>query len=197
MVRYWITADFYDILTETICVQKTFSDAPLHRCTLKDDHIKLHSHHSPCSVFESGVVKIQHNEVDSMKDDERAACEHLNIQKNHVETSVVGEEQRGLSMTEMFKSCKRRREDPAQSYMNLGFILEPYAEIGLIFSLGGGILADNRKHLALLLCESLLFLKVNSKYWYFQTVCAPMLNKIREVTARIEEDDKQQTLHDS
>lgn len=190
---------FLDTLTTTILKQRDNPNAPFYKCSLNDDYIKLHSRHSPSSVFESGVIKIQRGEYDAMSVQEQEACADLKIPfpETGEDSELPSDEEEPMSMCDIIRQPKRQRREPHQPYMNSQFILGSSAEIERLFSIAGGILADNRQGLTPLLFESLLFLKVNRKYWDMRTVITAMGNSQSTlVRERVAEDAEQQILND-
>lgn len=164
-----------DTPMSTIAEQNDNPVVGLYRCELKDEYIKLHSVHSPSSIFESGVIKIQQGELDTLTVEEKAACAHLRTAKpgiNNIATDINEEET--LSMSNIINLRKPRRQESNSSYLNLEFIVGSYAEIERLFSIAGGILASIREKMTSLMFVSLLFLKVKRGYWDLRTVITVM-----------------------
>lgn len=98
-------------------------------------------------------------------------------------------------MSDIIQRHKRQRREAQNPYMNLQFTLGSTAEIERLFSIAGGVLADNRQGMTPLLFESLLFLKVNRGYWNMRAAVTVMKNSTStQVRERVGEDVEQQIL---
>ena len=122
----------------------------------------MNGRHSPSSTFESGVIKIQNDDVGSMTVAERSACSTLLAEENTQET-ITQDEGNGNHELLGFIARKKRRVD--KRYINCSFLLGSTAEMERVRSFARQLLLDNRKHMEPVVFESLLFLKVNRTYW--------------------------------
>lgn len=170
-----------DTLVETVHAQNDVQVAPFYQCLLKDEYIKLQSKHSPDSMFESAVVKIQRDQLDLLTDEEKKACDNL-IVDTCTESQNIGHDvdERHLSMLQIFERRKRRKIISTKVYIDLRFVLGSTAEIERLFSAAGRILTDTRISMTPMLLETLLYLKVNRKYWNFRTVIQAMSKSRKE-----------------
>lgn len=122
--------------------------------------------------FEAGVVKIQNGNDMELSSDESEACQSLLLR---CENDVGQVSSVALTMAEkLLAAGKRNRMEASRKYRNCHFILGSAAEVERLWSICNYILTDHRKSLTAVLFESLVFLKVNVKFWDLNLVCEAM-----------------------
>ena len=135
-----------DTLIETIEKQKMLPGAPLYKCKLKYDHITLNSCHSPDSIFESGVIKIQNGDIDSLTPDEKSSCANLKVTNGRaISTTESQSNLESMDLANILKNRKRRKVEKNGMYMNLDFILGSAAQIERLFSIARLLCPENRQ----------------------------------------------------
>lgn len=75
-----------------------------------------------------------------------------------------------LIMAQKLAENKRRRCNYSNNYNNCSFIMSSVAEVERLWFVARNIVSNNRKSMSPVLFESLIFLKVNIKYWDIHTV---------------------------
>jgi len=180
-----------DTLLEEIEKYSSDSSSALYNCKLKDKYIGTSAQIMTDPVFESGVIKIQRNEYQSITINKNRACKKLRIQ-NAIYTAP--ENPTFQTMAEKVAAKKKRKLEATTKYMNCSFILGSVAEVERLWSIAKNILRDNRKSMTPIVFESLLFLKVNSKYWN-QALVSEAMRACRstKVEKQIQEDKQQST----
>jgi hypothetical protein len=124
--------------------------------------------------FINGVCKIQKGQWNSLSDDEEAACEQLlndNIDNRHDEI----QDEEPPASPDIAAKLDRIRERPKTSaqespYIDCDFIFGSAAQVEQLWSIARYILTTQRSSLTPLLFETLLFLKVNNRFWSQETV---------------------------
>ncbi len=152
--------------------------------------------HSP--HFESGVTKIQRNQIHLMYSLGKNACKRLlSPTTDSATTELHNQSSASMTVSERFELRKRKREEETEKYINSDFILGSVAEIERLRSLAKNVLTDNRKSMTPLVFEAVLFLKVKSTYWNEYTVKEAMEKvKSEKVQNRLKEDTQHQQLAD-
>lgn len=79
-------------------------------------HTKCHFENSPSSVFDSGVIKIQHGECNLMTESEKDACGQLKLHADHNDSSTKSmDENTGFTVANIVNKNKRSRREPTDS----------------------------------------------------------------------------------
>ena len=167
-------------------------------CKLKGVYIGRASEKLSHPNFISGVVKIQENKHMTLTQDEKDACKRLLIE----EEVVDGAEQNvHVSLADRMRDRIKKRKagvfeaDLSSPYRNVDFICGSAAEVERLWSIAKHVLTNNRSRLTPAMFETLLFLKMNDKYWDIQSVQeaytrARNNTQSSAVTAMILEDDE-------
>jgi len=118
-----------DALIDLVATKKELSSSPLHNCTFEPTRISLTGRHSPDSEFESGVIKIQRGESNTMTEGEKAAC--IALEKTDVALSDCETNSTNLidELHSAIKLKKRKFDDFQGDYMDCSFLLGSAAEI--------------------------------------------------------------------
>jgi len=178
-----------DTLLEEVQNNSNDTNSVLYNCKLGCNYVGTSAGILVDPEFESGVVKIQRNEISTMSDKERKACESLLI-KNQVEASPTNST--FATIAEKVAAKKRRKIEQTEKYMNCSFILGSVAEVERLWSISKHILRDNRKSMTPLVFESLSFLKINSSFWDQGLVSEAMkATRSRRVEKNLEQDNNQ------
>lgn len=165
----------------------------------------------PNPHFIEGVVKIQNGEWRLMTAEEEEACEPL--LKVNVFTSAgslsdneeAKEDDDGppqqASPMGMADRIKKLREQEAAGvdkecpYVNAHFIYGSAAKVEWLWSLAKYILTNQRSSMTPLMFETLLFLKVNNRFWDRSTVIKAIgLAKTDRVNKKIEDEEVQDSI---
>ena len=120
----------------------------------------------PQPHFETGVVKIQEKRFHALTDCEKVAVAFL--KKISEETNERNEQLSNMSVLEKIKIGKRKQREAMsieEEYMDADFILASTAIVERLWSLAGHILTDTRKQMTPIVFESLIFLKLNERFW--------------------------------
>eukprot|EP00171_Calliarthron_tuberculosum_P002931 IDg2931t1 len=139
--------------------------------------------------FESGVVKIQNGNEDSLTIDEKNACEKLRISRLIRSSSSLSE---GRTIADKLANGKRRCVEPRSKYRNCGFILGSAAEVEGLWSVCNYVLTNHRKSMTPLLFECLIFLKTNKEFWDLNLVTEAMRASFSERSTRMVNEDSAQ-----
>ena len=100
------------------------------------------------------------------------------------------DDDRNISFDERVKRNKRRRLNRQEKYRKCEFILGSVAEVERLWSIAKNVRTVNRRRMTPILFESILFLKVNHRYWDQVLVSASMAYvRNRNVEERLEQDD--------
>ena len=101
-----------------------------------------------------------------MTDCEKVAVAFL--KKISEETNERNEQLSNMSVLEKIKIGKRKQREAMsieEEYMDADFILASTAIVERLWSLAGHILTDTRKQMTPIVFESLIFLKLNERFW--------------------------------
>ena len=165
-------------IAEAVDKKKEDSTSDLYNCKLKTRAISPTSRLVTDKAFESGVVKIQRNQVRSLTCTEKHACRRLLL--SLTSTAIVSEssddQEEEKSIMNSISSKRRKLSDEMNKYIDARFICGSVAKVERLWSLAKHILQDHRKSMSPTLVEALLFLKVNWEYWDLSVVCDAINN---------------------
>lgn len=170
-------------------------DNPLFGCNMEPTRIQDDASivHSP--DFETGVVKIQAGMQHTLTDAEKVAVRDLRKSDVQAEDQAVDADagavqidpgsQSPSTVARLQEQKQMIAREAADEYVDCSFILGSVAIVERLWSLSGHILTSERTRLLPINLESLLFLKVNRRYWDEHTVQKAMdILKTRERAAR-------------
>lgn len=172
-----------------------YKNCPFKRVKSRPTYEKIH----PQPNFLTGVQKIQKGEWRDMTEDEKVACASLLKVKSgtHDVTTIP------RSPIPMASRIKQRQQDlrgnkeqASGPYVNCNFIFGSAAQVEWLWSLAKYILTDQRQRMTPLLFESLLFLKVNRRFWDGALVIqAIAMAKSKRVQEKLDEETNQENGH--
>ena len=150
-----------DTLIEAVEQDKTKHGSRLHNCRLGTTCISPQSSIVDNVDFETAVAKIQKGNLSDLSTVEKSCARILAVdasvsEVHHGEGAV-------LSMKE--RLFKRRRIESATNYGDCRYVLGSVAEVERLWSTCGYILTQNRRSMTPQLFETLVFLKLNERFW--------------------------------
>ena len=152
-----------DMLIEDMDLNCNNSSHDLYKNKLGKLYIAEDSKKLEHIAFESGVCKIQNDDVNEMTTEEHNACKCLlisNTTENTEDSNVVSN-----SYEERRNSFKRRKKNKSHDYGNCNFILGSAAVVERLWSIADRIIDGNRARTSPSLMEAMLFLRENRKFW--------------------------------
>ena len=173
-----------DMLHEDIEEHKQNDQHNLYRCKLKKKYTVNHSSIVVDHYFESGVKKIQENNIHLMTENEHLACSKLRLETINNSSQDENEE---LSYMERIMK-RQKKSDSEYNYGNCHFILGSVAEVERLWSICDNVLNDHRNRMSPLLFECIVFLKINKRFWGVAQVAEAMKMHRDEVQTRVEEE---------
>ena len=153
--------DVLDTLIESVHEERSNPSSDLYRCKLGVHYISQSADIIKDKHFENGVIKIQKNCLNLLTDEEKSAVEHLR-KSNTIESTDSASQ--SLSFMERLAK-KRRKLSSSVEYVNCDFIHCSVAEVERLWSLCGRVLQDDRRSMTPQLLESLVFLRLNERFW--------------------------------
>lgn len=132
-------------------------------CTLGSTYIGSESGKLVSKHFHNGVIKIQRGNVADLTPDERHAVESLLVAEQ--EDSDNDEEDEEDDILSQFNKRQKMETALVGQYMNCDFVLGSAAEVERVWSHAELILRKARYSMTPYLFESLLFLKINKRFW--------------------------------
>ena len=134
-----------------------------------------------------------------MTDCEKVAVAFL--KKISEETNERNEQLSNMSVLEKIKIGKRKQREAMsieEEYMDADFILASTAIVERLWSLAGHILTDTRKQMTPIVFESLIFLKLNERFWDQELLVSKAVSMARtersQEQERLERDLQQQQM---
>lgn len=125
-----------------------------------------------------------------MSDAEKAAYKNLLVGFVPNENQDADVE---LTVAERIMENKRRQIERTRRYENFNFVLVSVAEVERLWFTTKKILSGNRKCTTPILFETLVFLKVNKKYWDLPLVAEAMkVTRSVKVQQKLDEDAGQE-----
>eukprot|EP00171_Calliarthron_tuberculosum_P023569 IDg23569t1 len=149
-----------DVLLEAVQNGRNDSSSAMFGCRLGSQYLAPDAATVTDPHFESGVVKIQNKHESTMTELEKNACKSLLMESS---TSIGGEPPASSPIAAKLATGKRRCM--TSKYRNCGFIVGSAAEVERLWSVAKFILSDYRMATTPELFESLIFLKINAKFW--------------------------------
>jgi len=151
-----------DVLRDAVTEGRNDVNYVFYGCKLASKYIAPTSAIVHNASFESGVSKIQTGDIGSMNEEERRACEILEIEQDETFESVQNS---SLTMAQKLVSGKRRCIERDTKYRNCNFVVGSVAIVERLWSVANYIYCDNRKSMTPMLLEALIFLKTNDELW--------------------------------
>merc|ERR1712232_144922 len=118
----------------------------------------------------TGVRKIQDGKPHELNQTEKVAVESLQeapVIRVEPTEEPIGGRSAGTILSRAMK--KRKSETPAK-YIDFNFILATAVDVERLWSLAKNILTDNRRGMATIMVQVILFLKENRDLWNCNTV---------------------------
>jgi hypothetical protein len=161
-----VTLDDYRYCCDTLIAK--YSDMNHH----------LNKVYGPSATFESAVVKIATDKVDTMSQEEFAAAGPLLAKDDNIEQQQEPDDNTPLSLFEqMQKKQKKEGGYTKRKYIDVSFIVGSSCSAERLFSTAGNVLTDCRKSMNSDLFEALIILKCNDFLWNAGTVGIAMNTK--------------------
>ena len=157
--------DALDSLIDACDEDKSNPESKLFGCRLGKRYISPESSIVLCPAFEKGVVKIQKGLENTMTESEKIATSALLKKKMTVESKQV-------SCTSVEQSLKKRQKvlESESEYIDSRFVLGSSAECERLFSMARYVFCENCRSISPLVLESILFLKLNERFWDIELV---------------------------
>lgn len=194
-----------------------------HNCSFRAKRIKLaHTQLHPNAHFESGVVKIQGGNTETLTDEEKRACRSLKIEpRNELEGDSDTNDGDGSGSDDddgnhggpgsVLRRVKRKKshrlhrmmQGHQTEYGDCNFIYGSVAEVERLWSIAKHILTNERKGMMEAASfEELIFLKLNRSFWDLQDVARADIrrqqqNDVVEVNSSSEAEEEDQYLESS
>jgi hypothetical protein len=163
-----------------------FHKCPLEICKALSSYKKL----CPDPNFVKGVIKIQSSDWNSLTEGEARACKHLlveNVNESLDEQETTDNESSScaspIGMSRHIKKTQEQKTNHSlglfkstSPYVNCNFIYGSAAKVEWLWSIAKTILSSNRASMSPLVFESLLFLRVNRRFWDIKTVTEAYAN---------------------
>jgi hypothetical protein len=162
-----------------------FHKCPLEICKALPSYKKL----CPDPDLITGVITIQSSDWNSLTNDEANSCKHLLVQNVEkclegplttaaARDSIDGDSPASpIGMSSHIKKTKENKKPSCSAlvkstspYVNCDFIYGSAAKVEWLWSLAKMILSSQRASLTPLMFESLLFLRVNERFWDLNTI---------------------------
>ena len=168
-------------------VEATLPQHRLHGCGLGGVYIAENSEKLVSRHFHSGVIKIQTNMTATMTVAEKTACATLKVMDTNARNEMLSNDSANLSFVErQAKKQRLRLRLVDDSWANCDFILGSAAEVERLWSLAENILTDGRMSITPLMLETILFLKVNRRFWDATSVSRAMNDVVNAHAVRLE-----------
>ncbi len=165
-------------------------DSDIYQCQLGARAISPVSRLVTDKDFESGVVKIERNQLRSMSSSERNASRSFLV--SNYSTAIVSgsdsEEDGEKSIMAPITKKRRKLSNSTAKYIDSRFICGSVAKVERLWSLAKFMLQNHRKSMPPVLVEVLLFLKVKRAYWDISLVYEAMNNSPTERVADVLDD---------
>lgn len=125
------------------------------------------------------------------------ACTHLILKAATTlsEEEEVGDTPLETSYEELLEARKKRRTMPGghMGYGNVDFILGSAAQVERLWSIADNVLTDKRKATTLLLFESIMFLRMNERFWNVHLIRdAFHMSRSDRANQRMDEDQQEE-----
>lgn len=128
----------------------------------------------PC--FQSGVCKIQRGQWRLLTDDEVEACESLlkgNVSRSDSESTqeaIPGSPDLETRLQRISENIAQAANEPDSPYIDCNFIFGSAAQVEQMWSQAKYILSQQRSRMSPILFETILYLKINDRFWDKKTV---------------------------